>query len=167
MASTAATVSSPSDSPEARRYNRIRRWLGIFDFILGLSLMVALLATGWSGTLRDIAYKASFQHYSVALFFYVLMIMLLSKVLGLGLDYYGFRLEHRYQLIQPAPAGVDMGRGQRLSGGTDPGRNRGRAALLHHAPGAGALVADCVGGISGTVRAAGATGAGDPVSYLL
>jgi STE24 endopeptidase len=98
MASTAAIVPSPSDSPEARRYNRIRRWLGIFDFILGLSLMVALLATGWSGTLRDVAYKASFQHYSVALFFYVLMLMLLSKVLGLGLDYYGFRLEHRYQL---------------------------------------------------------------------
>jgi len=98
MASTAAIVPSPSDSPEARRYNRIRRWLGIFDFILGLSLMVALLVTGWSGTLRDIAYKASFQHYSVALFFYVLMLMLLSKVLGLGLDYYGFRLEHRYQL---------------------------------------------------------------------
>jgi STE24 endopeptidase len=98
MASTVAIVPSPSDSPEARRYNRIRRWLGIFDFILGLSLMVALLATGWSGTLRDVAYKASFQHYSVALFFYVLMLMLLSKVLGLGLDYYGFRLEHRYQL---------------------------------------------------------------------
>jgi STE24 endopeptidase len=98
MASTAAIVPSPSDSPEARRYNRIRRWLGIFDFILGLSLMVALLVTGWSGTLRDVAYKASFQHYSVALFFYVLMLMLLSKVLGLGLDYYGFRLEHRYQL---------------------------------------------------------------------
>jgi len=98
MASTAAIVPSPSDSPEARRYNRIRRWLGIFDFILGLSLMVALLVTGWSGTLRDIAYKASFQHYSVALFFYVLMLMLLSKVLGLGLDYYSFRLEHRYQL---------------------------------------------------------------------
>ena len=98
MASAAATVPSPSDSPEARRYNRIRRWLGIFDFILGLSLMVALLVTGWTGTLRDVAYKASFQHYSVALFFYVLMLMLLSKVLGLGLDYYGFRLEHRYQL---------------------------------------------------------------------
>jgi STE24 endopeptidase len=98
MASTAATVPSPSDSPESRRYNRIRRWLGIFDFIFGLSLMVALLVTGWSGTLRDVAYKASFQHYSVALFFYVLMLMLLSKVLGLGLDYYGFRLEHRYQL---------------------------------------------------------------------
>ncbi len=60
--------------------------------------MVALLVTGWSGTLRDIAYKATFQHYSLAVFLYVLMLMVLAKVLGLSLDYYSFRLEHRYQL---------------------------------------------------------------------
>ena len=98
MAATAAIVPSPSDSPDARRYNRIRRWLGIADFVLGLIMMAALLVTGWSGTLRDVAYKASFQHYGLALFLYVLMLMLLGKVMGLGLDYYGFRLEHRYQL---------------------------------------------------------------------
>src|SRR6266478_8215590 len=97
MASAVAIV-PPSDSPEARRYNRIRRWMGVADFILSLVLMVALLVTGWSGTLRDVAYKASFQHYGLALFLYVLMLMLLGKVMGLGLDYYGFRLEHRYQL---------------------------------------------------------------------
>ena len=45
-----------------------------------------------------IAYEATFQHYSLALFLYVLMLMVLAKVLGLGLDYYSFRLEHRYQL---------------------------------------------------------------------
>ena len=98
MASAAAIVPPPSDSPQARRYNRIRRWIGVADFILSLILMVALLVTGWSGTLRDIAYKASFQHYSPAVFLYVLMLMILAKVLGFGLDYYSFRLEHRYQL---------------------------------------------------------------------
>jgi STE24 endopeptidase len=98
MASAAATVAPPADSPDARRYNRIRRWLGVADFLLGLSLMVALLATGWTGTLRDVAYKATFQHYSLAVFLYVLILMLIGKTLGLGLDYYSFRLEHRYQL---------------------------------------------------------------------
>src|SRR6266849_1600253 len=98
MVSAAAIVPTSADSPEARRYNRIRRWLGVADFILGLVLMVALLATGWTGTLRAIAYKATFQHYSLAVFLYVLMLLLIGKILGLGLDYYSFRLEHRYQL---------------------------------------------------------------------
>ena len=98
MASVAAIASSPADSPQARRYNRIRRWIGIADFIFNLVLMVALLVTGWSGALRDIAYKATFQHYSLAVFLYVLMLMVLAKFLGLGIDYYSFRLEHRYQL---------------------------------------------------------------------
>src|ERR1700674_4550338 len=98
MVSAAAIVPVPADSPQARRYNRIRRWLGVADFVLGLGLMVVLLTTGWSGALRDIAYEATFQHYGLALFLYVLMLMVLAKILGLGLDYYSFRLEHRYQL---------------------------------------------------------------------
>src|SRR5216684_1808034 len=98
MASAATIVPPPSDSPAARRYNRIRRWIGVADFVFSLILMAALLATGWSGTLRDIAYKATFQRYSLAVFLYVLMLMVLAKALGLGLDYYSFRLEHRYQL---------------------------------------------------------------------
>jgi STE24 endopeptidase len=86
------------DSPEARRYNRIRRWLGIADFLLGLALLLVLLVTGWTGSLRDLAYRAASQGYMLAVFFYVFLLMLIAKVLGLGLDYYGFRLEHRYHL---------------------------------------------------------------------
>jgi len=88
----------PADTPEARRYNRIRRWLGIADFVLGLVLLIALLLTGWNGTLRDLAYRASFQTYALAVFLYVLMLLLIQKFLGSGLDYYGFRLEHRFNL---------------------------------------------------------------------
>src|SRR5712692_10188865 len=98
MSSTAATTAISTDSPEARRYNRIRRRLGIADFILGLVLLVVLLATGWSGSLRDLAYRAAFQNYTLAVFLYVLMLMVVGKLLGLGLDFYGFRLEHRFQL---------------------------------------------------------------------
>jgi len=88
----------PADTPEARRYNRIKRWLGIADFALGLALLVILLLTGWNGTLRDVAYRASSQMYVLAVFLYVVMLMLIAKILGLGLDYYGFNLEHRFNL---------------------------------------------------------------------
>ena len=98
MNAAVALSPAPTDSPEARRYNRVRRWLGIADFLAGLALLCILLATGWNGTLRDFAYRSAFQSYSLAVFFYVFMLMLLSKLLGLGLDYYGFRLEHRFNL---------------------------------------------------------------------
>ena len=87
-----------TDTPEAQRYNRIRRWLGIADFVLGLTLLIALLATGWNGTLRDLAMHGAYDHYTLAVFLYVVMLMMIGKLLGLGLDYYGFRLEHRYNL---------------------------------------------------------------------
>ena len=86
------------DSPEARRYNRIRRWLGIADFIIGFIFLVVLLVTGWSGWLRDLAYRLGFQNYSFAVFMYLLLLLLISKALGIGLDYYGYRLERRYKL---------------------------------------------------------------------
>jgi STE24 endopeptidase len=90
------TVSA--DTPEARRYNRIRRWLSVADFVLGLALLVVLLVTGWTGTLRDLALRGAAEYYSLAVFFYVVLLMVISKLLGIGLDYYAFRLEHRYQL---------------------------------------------------------------------
>ncbi|HKN35731.1 MAG TPA: M48 family metallopeptidase [Terriglobales bacterium] len=95
---TFAAQSPTSDTPEARHYNRIRRWLGVADFLLGLAFLLVLLITGWTGTLRDLAYWAANQNYSIAVFFYVFMLLLISKILGFGLDYYGFQLEHRYQL---------------------------------------------------------------------
>src|SRR5262249_10185677 len=91
------SVSVP-DSPQVRRYNRIRRWLGIADMALGFGMLLLLLLTGWTGSLRDLAYSAAYQHYSLAVFLYVFMLMLIGKLLGLGLDFYGFRLEHRFQL---------------------------------------------------------------------
>ena len=91
-------LSTPADSPESRRYNRLKRWLGIADFAVGLSLLVLLLATGWTGLLRDLAYRGASQHYVLSVFLYIIMLLVIGKVLGLGFEYYGFRLEHRFNL---------------------------------------------------------------------
>jgi STE24 endopeptidase len=97
--STAIEITArPADSTESQRYNRIKRWLGIADFGVGLVLLILLLATGGSGTLRDLALHGASTNYSLALFFYVLMLTTISRILGFPLDYWGFRLEHRYRL---------------------------------------------------------------------
>src|SRR5450631_181061 len=87
-----------ADSPEAQRYNRIRRWLGIADFVIGFAFLVILLVTRWSDWLRNLAYRLGFQNYSLALFMYLLLLLVISKALGMGLDYYGFSLEQKFQL---------------------------------------------------------------------
>jgi STE24 endopeptidase len=86
------------DSPESRSYNRVKRWLGVADFGLGLLLLVLLLATGWSGTLSGLAMRGASENYSFAVFLYVLMLIAISQALGFPLEYYGFRLEHRFHL---------------------------------------------------------------------
>jgi STE24 endopeptidase len=100
-----ATTVAPPDSPEVRRYNRIRRWLGIGEFVLGLALLLVLLLTGWTGWLRDLAYRGALQNYAFAVFLYTVMLVLISKVVGLGLDHYGFRLEQRHQLANQSLRG--------------------------------------------------------------
>src|SRR5512133_710467 len=94
----ANTTPIPVDTPEARRYNRIRRWLSMADLVLGFAFLVVLLVTGWSGALRDYAVQLAPEQYSIQVFFYVLMLLVISKTLAVGVDYYGFRLEHRYHL---------------------------------------------------------------------
>jgi STE24 endopeptidase len=87
-----------NDSPEARRYNSVKRWLGVADFVLGVAFLVVLLVTGWSGWLRDLAYRLGFQNYTLSVFFYLLLLLIIGKALGAGLDYYGFRIERKFQL---------------------------------------------------------------------
>jgi STE24 endopeptidase len=92
------TTQPADDSPEARRYNRIHRWLGVADLLISSAFLVLLLVTGWTGWLRDLALRRGFQNYALAVFVYLFFLLLISKALGLGLDYYGFRLERRFQL---------------------------------------------------------------------
>jgi len=91
-------LSTAADSPEARRYNKIHRWLGFADFIISAVFLVLLLITGWTGWLRDLALRRGFQNYTLAVFIYLFFLLLISKVLTFGLDYYGLRLEQKFQL---------------------------------------------------------------------
>jgi STE24 endopeptidase len=91
-------IPAETDSPEARAYNRVRRWLGVADFGVGFIFLIILLVTGWSGWLRDLAFRLGLQNYSLALFLYLLLLLVISKAIGIGLDYYGFRLERRFNL---------------------------------------------------------------------
>jgi STE24 endopeptidase len=93
-----SSLPTPADSPEARRYNRIQRWLGIADFVVGSAFLIVLVLTGWTGWLRDLALRRGFQSYTLAVFIYLFFLLLISKALGFGLDYYGFRLERKFQL---------------------------------------------------------------------
>ena len=88
----------PADSPEVRRYNRIQRWLGLSDTVVGFALLVVLLVTGWTGRLRDWSYGGARQHYFLAVFLYVLMFSIIAKIISLPFDSIGFRLEHQYHL---------------------------------------------------------------------
>jgi STE24 endopeptidase len=86
------------DNPEARDYNRARRWLELGDLAVSFGFLIALLATGWTHTLSGLATRMGGDHYALDLFFYVMFLSLISKVLGFGLDFYSFRLEHRFNL---------------------------------------------------------------------
>ena len=109
----ASEHSQPTDTAEARQYNRIRRWLGVADTSLGFLFFLVLLLTGWTADLRDAAWHASGNRYALALFFYVGMLAVIGKLLTLWLDYYSFRLEHRFHLSNQKIKGwlADEGKG--------------------------------------------------------
>lgn len=91
--------SSPdADTPEARQYSRIHRWLSVIDTGLGITLLIVLIAASWTQNLRDFSFRWSRDHYVLALFFYVLLLTVITKLISLPLDIYSFRLEHRFHL---------------------------------------------------------------------
>ncbi len=61
-------------------------------------MLLVLLLTGWTALFRDWSYRGAHQHYALAVLFYVLILSVLGKLLGLGFDIYSFQLEHQYQL---------------------------------------------------------------------
>src|ERR1700694_543581 len=92
------TPNPQPDTSEARQYNGIKRWMQGADLSIGDAFLAVLLLTGWNRSLRDVSIKMAGDHYVLQLFFYVLLLSVISKVLGLGIDFYSFHLEHRFNL---------------------------------------------------------------------
>ncbi len=83
---------------KAQRYHRIGRRLSVAGFLVDLAVLLVLLLTGWTLTLRGWAERVS-SHPALALLVYLLMFGLLAKAAGLPLDFArGYWLEHRYEL---------------------------------------------------------------------
>jgi STE24 endopeptidase len=79
-------------------YNHARRLIELGDLAISFGFLIVLLATGWSNSLSGLARRMGGDRYVLSLFFYVLLLSLISKALGIGLDFYSFRLEHRFGL---------------------------------------------------------------------
>jgi STE24 endopeptidase len=86
------------DSARVKTYNRTRRLLSLAGFLLDLAVLVILLVTGWSVSLRVVAERAS-HHPALALLVFLGLLGLIAKTAGLPLDFIsGYWLEHRYGL---------------------------------------------------------------------
>jgi STE24 endopeptidase len=98
LPSGAAHLPQPADTAEARAYNRKKRILSVADAAIGFLALLVLVLTPWSADIREVAWKLAGENYALALFYYVIALATITKLAGIGLDYYGFRLEHRYHL---------------------------------------------------------------------
>jgi len=86
------------DSPQVKRYHRTRRVLGVVGFALDLALLLILLFTGWTVSLRSVA-ERFFPVPALALLVYLLLFGAISQGIGLPVDFLkGYWLEHRYGL---------------------------------------------------------------------
>jgi STE24 endopeptidase len=98
LPSGSGPAAQPADTADARAYNRQKRMLGVADAAVGVAVLVLLVVTPWSADLRDFALRLGRENYALSLFLYVVALAALTKLAGFALDYYSFRLEHRYHL---------------------------------------------------------------------
>ena len=86
------------DTAESRAYNRAKRRVEFADLAISFGFLITLLATGWTNWLSTQARHLGRDLYELSLFLYVLFLSVISKVLSIGLNFYSFRLEHRFNL---------------------------------------------------------------------
>ena len=88
-----------ANEDKASRYHRLRRGASFVGTALSGLLLLALLVSGGSAALRDVANSLTGGSFTLTVLVYVVLVGLLSEVVGLPLAFYtGVTLERRYDL---------------------------------------------------------------------
>jgi STE24 endopeptidase len=86
------------DSPRVKRYHRTRRILSVAGLGVDAAVLIVLLYTGLTLTLRNVAFRVSLTPW-LAVLIYLLLFGLITQAVGLPLDFVGgYWLEHTYGL---------------------------------------------------------------------
>jgi STE24 endopeptidase len=95
-----------ANEDKATRYHRLRRRASLLGTGLGALLLLVLLLTGWSATIRDTARSLAYDSFFLTVIIYVVLLALLSEALQLPLAFYqGVTLERRYGLSTQSTSG--------------------------------------------------------------
>lgn len=91
-------VQVPEPSAKATRYYRSGNLLWVAGQLIGAAILLLVLFLGWSGKLRDLAYKVSRRWWFAFAVYFVLVVVVIS-LLALPLEMYsGFFRQHAYGL---------------------------------------------------------------------
>jgi len=83
---------------EAKRYNKISRWIQICEFLLGILFILVLLFLGFSARIRDFSLNYTSSPW-ILVMLYLFIIGVIYEVLSFPLDFHeGFVLEHKFNL---------------------------------------------------------------------
>jgi STE24 endopeptidase len=108
-----------ADSQRVKRYHRTGRILSVAGFSVDLAILLTLLFTGWTITLRALAFSWTTSVW-IAVLIYLGLFGVVTYVIGLPLNFLGgFWSDHRYGLSNLALAGwvKDELKGAALGGG--------------------------------------------------
>ena len=84
--------------PRASRYHRTSRILFIIGYLIDLAVLLGLLLTGWTISLRTLAMHWSTRPW-LAVLIYLALFGVITQILGLPVNFlHGFWLEHRFGL---------------------------------------------------------------------
>jgi STE24 endopeptidase len=89
---------NPERQREAKKYNKISRWIQISEFLLGILFILILLFLGFSARIRDFSLNYTNSPW-ILILLYLFIVSVIYEIFSFPLDFYdGFVLEHKFNL---------------------------------------------------------------------